>query len=155
MKATYVVLAAVALVVVLLVAFFVTTHLQRGKFFNAVGANDVGTVDQMLARGADVDSRTVLGLTPLHLATMDVRRADKDMVELLISRGADVNAKNETGTTPLHYAAVGRKDLVELLIASGADVNARATDGTTPLKTALLYSQKDIAELLRRHGATE
>ncbi|OFX14436.1 MAG: hypothetical protein A2Z18_07945 [Armatimonadetes bacterium RBG_16_58_9] len=131
------------------------TQRQRGKFFNAVGANDVRTVDQMLSGGADVNRRTVMGLTPLHFATMDVRHADKDMVKLLISRGAEVNAKNEAGTTPLHYVAGWRMDLVELLVASGADVNARDKDGRTPLNIALLYRQRDIAELLRRHGAAE
>ena len=74
----------------------------------------------------------------------------------------DVNAKDD-GRTPLSYAASwGDEEIAELLIAKGADVNAKDEDGTTPLDWAIFgynvvegeakAAQKEIADLLRKHG---
>ena len=71
-----------------------------------------------------------------------------------------MNAKAVDGGTPLFFAArLGRKDLlrskeiVELLIAKGADVNVRGFGGMTPLNMADDEGEKEIADLLRKHGA--
>ena len=78
---------------------------------------------------------------------------NKEIVELLLASGADVNAKDEMGETPLHLAAqFGRKEIAELLIAEGADVNAKGDFGRTPLDTV---EDKEMADLLRKHGAKE
>ena len=57
--------------------------------------------------------------------------------------------------TPLHYAARGHKNVAELLLDNGADVNAKDKHGNTPLHKATLRGNKDIVELLRKHGAKE
>ena len=79
-----------------------------------------------------------------------------------IADGANVNAKKDDGETPLHWATVeamdsGSKKVIELLISKGADVNAKIVagrkKGMTPLAIANMFSNKEIAELLRKHGA--
>ena len=92
-----------------------------------------------------------------------------EAVKQAIADGVDVNAKSEDGRTPLHFAiggaaaaamglydsaaGEGQKEVVELLIAEGADVNAKAkSSGWTPLKSAVMLSQSEIADLLRKHG---
>jgi ankyrin repeat protein len=57
----------------------------------------------------------------------------------------------------LHWAAKAghNKDVVELLLVNKAEINAKRKDGCTPLQWAALQSQKDVAELLRRHGGYE
>ena len=70
-----------------------------------------------------------------------------------IAAGADVNVKGGWMVeTPLHYAAFeGHEKIAELLIATkGADVNAKHIGGLTPLDLA--SSNKEIADLLRKHG---
>ncbi len=63
--------------------------------------------------------------------------------------------KSKKGMTPLHNAAaMGSKEIAELLIASGADVNAKTLYGTTPLDL-VKKEHKDVADLLRSHGAVE
>ena len=79
-----------------------------------------------------------------------------------IADGANVNAKKDDGETPLHWATVeamdsGSKKVIELLISKGADVNAKIVagrkKGMTPLAIANMFSNKEIADLLRKHGA--
>jgi ankyrin repeat protein len=42
-----------------------------------------------------------------------------------------------------------------VLLAHGAEVNAMNNNGATPLYWALYNGRKDVAELLRQHGALE
>jgi ankyrin repeat protein len=43
--------------------------------------------------------------------------------------------------------------MAELLIANGANVNAKDNDGRTPLQETEIMNKKDVADLLRTHGA--
>lgn len=130
----------------------------------------------LLARGADVNARTVPdprpdqgswerdlgfrlgpGVTPLHEAVAawyPVVGGNPNVVGLLLAHGAEVDASDESGSTPLHYAAAqaGRK-VAEVLIAAGADVNARNKDGTTPLAIALRRGNVETARALIAAGA--
>lgn len=47
------------------------------------------------------------------------------------------------------------KEKVQLLISEGADVNAKDKYGRTPLYYAEKLGHKEIAELLRKHGAVK
>jgi cytohesin len=54
----------------------------------------------------------------------------------------------------LHWAAwVGHKEIAELLITAGADVNAKDGDDDSPLDEAVSEGEKEIADLLRKHGS--
>lgn len=122
----------------------------------------------LIAKGAQVNAKSEYDDTPLHLA---VFIGHEDMAEFLITAGAGVNAKTEgvytiavnkntwrpvCGGTPLHLAASkGNGQIVKLLIAKGADINIKDREGATPLNAAVRLKQNDIAELLRKHGATE
>jgi len=86
-------------------------------------------------------------------------RSWNDVAELMIEKGVNVNAKNPgDGRTALHAAGLtGSKEMVELLIAKGADINAKDNIGIghTPLDIAVEKGHKEIADLLRKHGAKE
>ena len=92
------------------------------------------------------------------------------IVELLLAHGANTKPRDNTesdwdfmyGHTPreratlLHAAAEGGcKSFAEQLIAKGADVNAEDRYGATPLKLAKQNGHKQVAKLLRKHGAKE
>jgi ankyrin repeat protein len=56
----------------------------------------------LVQRGADINSPTSDGETPLHIAVLD---HESDIVNWLVEEGADVNAQDGNGDTPLHIAA--------------------------------------------------
>ena len=97
----------------------------------------------------------------IHKAT---EQGNIETVKQHLAAGTDVNAKGELQATPLHFAAIDdHKEIVELLIAKGADVNAMDDTRRSPLDSAqkvefwhkdeINITKKEIADLLRKHGA--
>ena len=130
----------------------------------AAGAGQSRAVGFLLDGGADVGAKDNAGESPLHQAA---GWGHKDVAELLLANGADVDAKDYDGEAPLHETAKGRdrtlydadgggcKGVAEVLLAKGADVNAKNHGGETPLSMATWSYQKELAELLKKHGAKE
>lgn len=80
-----------------------------------------------------------------------------DRVRTLVHENpACVNVRDDEGSTPLHYPFQDTRhgeEIIELLIEQGADINARNNAGRTPLDQMLQNGRRDLAEVLRRHGA--
>jgi uncharacterized protein len=128
---------------------------EAEDFIRVVKNGDMVRVKALLSENPRMaNEKDALGMTALMWAS---GLGYKKIAVLLIAHGADVNTRASRGTTALMYAATDArsKEMVELLIAKGADVNAKDKDGRRVLKLALMGRQKDIAELLRRHGAKE
>ena len=92
----------------------VKQHLATGADVNAGGVFGTTTplylaageghkeiVELLIAKGANVNTKTDEGSTPLHSATANEH---ENIAELLIEKGADVNAKDNKGRTALHCA---------------------------------------------------
>lgn len=74
-------------------------------------------VQLCLDHGADADSRTQHGQTPLHHAC---RNGNEETIQLLLDRGVNVAAQDDRGWQPLHHAAAaGHKGVVSMLVFSG------------------------------------
>lgn len=55
----------------------------------------------LIEKGAFVNNRTSLSVTPLHLS---VNKGHERIVQILLENGADANAPGKDGETPLHIA---------------------------------------------------
>ena len=83
----------------------------------AEGAEDVGTVEVLLAHGAPVGATAEGGGTPLHSAAYNGNRA---IAERLLANGADPQAANDAGKTPLDFAREQQhEDVLELRASNG------------------------------------
>ncbi len=115
----------------------------------------------LLEAGADVNSRSINGLTPLHRA---MYKAAPTAVALMLSHGADVHARTNSDNfnlggrseTPLHAAAESNPDaeVITTLLAWNADINAEAIDGVTPLHRAVSFNESiEVVALMLDRGA--
>lgn len=151
-------------------------------FFQATENDDARTVQQLLQRGFDANSRNPDGQTALFLA---MRNGAFGVAEALLADATlDVNALNPAGESalmmaalkghvawmqrlidrgaqidkkgwsPLHYAASGLEpEAVKLLLERGATINARSPNGTTPIMLAARYGAEASVDLLLVRGA--
>jgi len=120
----------------------------------AAAIDDSDRVRRLLEAGADTDSRTPDGFTPLQLAAFfGAPRTAAD----LIAAGADYNAvaENPMRIQSLHAAAANRhSEVAIMLIDAGADVNATQRHGWTPLHTAALHGDAALVTALIAAGAS-
>jgi ankyrin repeat protein len=100
-------------------------------------ASDVGSAQQLLEHGAQVNARSKDGDTPLMQAAWD---AQTTVVEFLLQRGADIHATDNSGLQALHRAAQNWQadgSTVQVLLEHGADPDALSNDKETPLLRAV------------------
>ena len=163
----------------------VSGHAMAGvyeDFFAAVKRDNASTMQAVLARGFDVNTRGPNGEIGLSMALFE--ESEKVVQVLMAWPKTDVNAinskgesplmlaalrgqedvaqrlikkgadVNKTGWTPLHYAASGGSvPLLKLLIENHAYIDAESPNGTTPLMMAAMYGTGAAVELLLQEGA--
>jgi len=123
---------------------------------------NIEAVKQHLAAGADVNSISEWGTTPLHSATYFLNEIDTATAKLLIAdspgvinQDADQFAQDWNRKPELE----AQIEIIKLLIDKGADINASATMGSitetgrTPLYNAAESGRKELVELLIEKGA--
>ncbi|XP_070329897.1 protein phosphatase 1 regulatory subunit 12B isoform X3 [Odocoileus virginianus] len=120
-------------------------------FLAACSSGDTDEVRRLLARGADVDTANVDGLTALHQACID---ENLDMVKFLVENGASVNQQDSEGWTPLHAAAsCGCLNIAEYFINHGASVGIVNSEGEVPSDLAEEPAMKDLLlEQVKKQG---
>lgn len=115
----------------------------------AAAAGDERLLTLLLARGADVHSRTQWGMTALHLSVLMRHTA---AMHRLLAADADVQAATNAGQTALHLAAIRNSaEAVAAMLARGANPSVPDAHGRTAADWAAVKGFPAVLEAL---GAT-
>ena len=109
--------------------------------------------EYLISRGADIESRTRLGNTPLILAA---KHFNIWSMVALLEKGANVNAMNNENMTALHYSCMSihrSKHAIDLLVKYGSNVNAQNSSLYTPLHHAALAGEYGKVHKLLNYDA--
>ena len=100
------------------------------------GKGDLASIQQELAKGADVNAKDAAEQTPLMYASESGRL---DIVKYLVENGADVNAKSfnkrARGTALIYASSNNRVDVMNYLLDHGANIN----ETTDPMEESSLF----------------
>lgn len=114
----------------------------------AIDADSLDIVKLLVARGADVNGKGVMGFTPLISAS----QRNLKIVDFLLSKGAKPNQQNDYGDTAIIFAANnGETEIVATLLKHGAQINGGK--GWTPLMQAAYNGHVDTVKYILKHGA--
>ena len=119
-----------------------------GVLHRAVRNNNIRIVKLLIKRGADVNLRGILEITPLHFAANE---GNVEISKLLVSNGAKINPVMSNGWSPLHVAAKKlHYSQIKFLLLKGADPNLSDKLGNTPFHSALLKYEYHFDFILKR-----
>jgi uncharacterized protein len=165
-----------------LIQFSLSNAGSYEDFFKAIRQDDAATVQNLLERGFDANTRDPNQQHGLYLA---LREPSLKAAQLLIDwPKTDLNATNDAdetplmmavlkghaalvtamlskdadvnkpGWAPLHYAAtVGNVAIISQLLEKHAYIDAESPNGTTPLMMAAMYGTPGAVKLLLDEGA--
>lgn len=141
-------------ILIILVPIVCFSEESGNDLIDAAWRGDIVTVERLLNKGVNPNSRTTIGQTALDSASL---KGHIEVVKLLIERGANVNATNNDGGTALMSAAWGGyAGVVKLLLSKGASPNmtAKSSTGTvTALSQAKIRGHDEIVQILKKAGA--
>ena len=136
-------------------------NLQRcqAQFFDACIRGNVGAFKDLLSKGAKIESKSDIGMTPLMVAVIARR---PEVVTALLALKANPNSASPAMVTALMLASGGgswavgedpRLNIIQSLIASGANLNAQDANGLTALMLSVTEVNLKATQLLARSGA--
>jgi len=116
------------------------TACRSGNFQDVVDA---------ISKRADVNCKTLNGVTPIMMAAASGTAETKMALQFLMDALADLEARDDNGWTALHHAARnGRKISVEFLLENGSSVAATTGCGKTSATLAALEGSNELVMLL-------
>ncbi len=116
------------------------------ELMNASKGGDDNAVQNVLARGADVNEKSNKGKTALMFAASE---GHAKVLRTLIEHGAKIDIADNYGTTALIVASTaGHDEVVALLLEHNANPVARDNSGSSPLVNAVYFGHTKTVSLL-------
>ena len=128
----------------------------NAQLLEAVGRGNAAAVADLLSKGADVNTESDRGTTPLYIAS---EQGYVDVVRVLLEHGADPDTKDlELGRTPMRHAMIGgnaevkaaRAEILRLLLEHGA-----GTEGESLPELIRAGHLDAVRTILSRRGADQ
>lgn len=139
--------------------------LGQTALMHATSSESGDAIEQLIARGADLNARSTNGMTALCKACGSLGK--KSAALMLVNSGSDLELGSKQGMTPLLLSALGGDhELVAFLLDAGANAQAEGTllsgadecgrnvyaHGVTALMMAALSGSLETVELLLSAG---
>ncbi|MDR1485963.1 MAG: ankyrin repeat domain-containing protein, partial [Planctomycetaceae bacterium] len=141
------------------------------KLINALyDGNSLEYIKRLVEQGADVNTKSDFGKTPLYIAFIHIKldKFDKqfEIIKYLVEKGANINTKDKDGDTPFLIALIKlsnrqplhtldsekQLEIIKYLVENGADVNTKGRWDRTPLHHAC-STKVEIIQYLIDKGA--
>lgn len=127
---------------------------RRTPLHWAVIGGQSDTVNILIASGATLDARDILGLTPLAWSCI---RNNYSAAKTLLAHGADPNIRDEFGAPMLckiaEYEPV-EANTVKLLVSYGCNLDAKNREGDSGMHIAVRLENRETALALLKSGAS-
>lgn len=127
---------------------FVVEYASRDQILlKACRQGDIDAARELIASGANVNTRDSWSSTPLKYASSN---GHAEIVELLLDAGITVNERSRMARNPLMFASRnGNFDIVELLLKRGAQPDLVDMSGDSALDLALREAHREVANILK------
>ncbi|KAJ5076184.1 ankyrin repeat ph and sec7 domain containing protein secg-related [Anaeramoeba ignava] len=133
--------------------FFLKTNKNKQTFLHQalIFKSQKETIQFLLEKGINVNSKDVAQLTPLHVACQE--NCGIEIITILLDNKADVNATEKwKKRTPLHLACMNGSDskIITELVNRGANIEAADFDNQSAIHYALLTANnpKEMIKML-------
>lgn len=131
--------------------FLRQTPADSQLMIDAVAANRISVIKQLIAQGVDIDVASIGDGTALIMA---VRYENIAMVDALLKLGANVNQPSLGDGNPLIMATkTASIPMLEQLLKAGAQINNIVKGDETPLINASHQGDLDVVKFLVENGA--
>ncbi|XP_017841020.1 poly [ADP-ribose] polymerase tankyrase-1 isoform X2 [Drosophila busckii] len=132
---------------------FASDWLGMSALHFAAMNNQLEICEILLQGGINMDAKTKVDRTPLHLACY---YGHERIVSLLLALKCAVNSRDMLRMTPLHWAVERKhKTIARMLLKCHADVTLVSKFGKTPIALAVLTEQADILSELEEARKTQ
>jgi ankyrin repeat protein len=112
----------------------------------------VSEIDRLIEKGADINTETTTGVTPLIFAVINNQ---PDAVNTILKYNPVLDKITSSYETPLIIAVKNNNfDICEALIRAGADVDFTDRNGASPLHYSSVNGYLDITDLLLYYNAS-
>ncbi len=119
----------------------------------AAGLAATTVLEVLLEAGADVNTTSLSGETPLAVAAFHGRL---EAIELLLRNGAQIEVIDGEGRTAVHWAVLGQHSAMAVkLIDLGVDPTIKDGRGRNPLDMAMSMGRNEVAAVLREAGVVD
>ncbi len=123
----------------------------HSDWFDAVAGGNLGQLNRLLIKGADINQTDQKDCTALIHAAGQGKRA---VCSFLIEQGADVNHRSKNGSTALSSALISRSDnVVELLLRHRIKLNEQGPGGYPYVNLAAAQWSESCLSRLVEAGA--